>query len=105
VRAGIHSGKATVNDTGYIGLSVHTTARVSSAAHGGQIVVSEKTVAAVEGAGSPGIDFVSLGRHKLPGITQKIELFQVHAQGLRADFPPLRRTGLSSVGRRRSPER
>ena len=37
VRAGIHSGRPTLTDAGYIGLAVHTTARVCSAAHGGQI--------------------------------------------------------------------
>ena len=47
VRAGIHSGRPTLTDVGYIGLAVHTTARVCSAAHGGQIVVSEEARAAV----------------------------------------------------------
>src|SRR5438128_4654854 len=40
VRVGIHSGRPTLTDVGYIGLAVHTTARVCSAAHGGQIVIS-----------------------------------------------------------------
>src|SRR5258705_1291736 len=35
VRVGIHSGRPTLTDLGYIGLAVHTTARVCSAAHGG----------------------------------------------------------------------
>src|SRR5947208_16323117 len=43
VRVGIHSGRPTLTDLGYIGLAVHTTARVCSAAHGGQIVVSAAT--------------------------------------------------------------
>src|SRR6266404_3752050 len=33
VRVGIHSGRPTLTDLGYIGLAVHTTARVCSAAH------------------------------------------------------------------------
>src|SRR5262249_60000305 len=40
VRIGVHSGRPTLTDVGYIGLAVHITARVCSAAHGGQIVVS-----------------------------------------------------------------
>jgi class 3 adenylate cyclase len=36
VRAGIHSGRPTLTDTGYVGLSVHTVARLCSVAHGGQ---------------------------------------------------------------------
>src|SRR5689334_21235209 len=48
VRMGIHSGRPTLTDVGYIGLAVHTTARVCAAAHGGQIVVSSRTRGAVE---------------------------------------------------------
>ena len=52
VRVGIHSGRPTLTDVGYIGLAVHTTARVCSAAHGGQIVVSANTRAAVRDIGA-----------------------------------------------------
>ena len=57
VRAGIHSGRPTLTDDGYIGLSVHTAARVCAVAHGGQIVVTEH-------ARSPGI--LGAGRAALP---------------------------------------
>src|SRR5206468_1130066 len=83
VRVGIHSGRPTLTDVGYIGLAVHTTARVCSAAHGGQIVVSGETRAAVgESAAPPGIRFRSLGRHCLPGLPDAETLFQVQAKGL-----------------------
>ena len=39
VRAGIHGGRPALTDSGYVGLSVHTVARICSVAHGGQIVV------------------------------------------------------------------
>jgi class 3 adenylate cyclase len=96
IRAGIHSGRPTLTDTGYIGLSVHTAARVSSAAHGGQIVVSGATHAAIEGSLPASVRFRSLGRHHLPGLTDEVTLFQVEADGLPADFPPLRTGGASS---------
>ncbi|MDP8958188.1 MAG: adenylate/guanylate cyclase domain-containing protein [Actinomycetota bacterium] len=95
VRAGIHSGRPSLTDTGYIGLSVHTAARVCSAAHGGQIVVSGQTKAALDGRSPAGVSFRSLGRHRLPGLTQAEALFQVEAQGLLANFPPVR-TGTAS---------
>ncbi|HTD47986.1 MAG TPA: adenylate/guanylate cyclase domain-containing protein, partial [bacterium] len=47
VRIGIHSGRPTLTDVGYIGLAVHTAARICAAAHGGQIVVSGETKEAV----------------------------------------------------------
>jgi class 3 adenylate cyclase len=95
VRAGIHSGRPTLTETGYIGLSVHTAARVCSAAHGGQIVVSGKTKTALDGAMPAGVRFHSLGRHRLPGLSRAQSLYQVEAEGLLADFPPLR-TGAAS---------
>jgi class 3 adenylate cyclase len=90
VRAGIHSGRPTLTDTGYVGLSVHTVSRLCSVAHGGQIVVSGKTKVAVAGAMPTGIRLRSLGRHPLAGLSQSEAIFQVHAKGLLTGFPPLR---------------
>jgi class 3 adenylate cyclase len=93
VRVAIHSGRPTLTDTGYIGLSVHTAARVSSMAHGGQVVVSGETRAALKGSLPPEVRLRSLGRHQLPGLTRTVPLFQVEAEGLSTDFPPLRGLG------------
>jgi class 3 adenylate cyclase len=90
VRAGIHSGRPTLTDTGYVGLSVHTVARLCSVAHGGQIVVSSKTKVAMAGSMPAGIRLRSLGRHPLAGLSGSETLFQVHADGLLTGFPPLR---------------
>lgn len=104
VRVGIHSGRPTLTDAGYIGLAVHTTARLCSAAHGGQIVVSAATRAAVGASAPTGIRFRSLGRHRLPGLPDAEMLFQVQAQGLRVTFPRPR-TGRHSVPRRQADDR
>jgi len=104
VRVGIHSGRPTLTDAGYIGLAVHTTARLCSAAHGGQIVVSAATRAAVGASAPTGIRFRSLGRHRLPGLPDAEMLFQVQAQGLRVTFPRPR-TGRHSVPRRQPDDR
>ncbi|TMK84826.1 MAG: adenylate/guanylate cyclase domain-containing protein [Actinobacteria bacterium] len=101
VRAGIHSGRPTLTDTGYIGLSVHTAARVCAAAHGGQIVVSGKTRKAAEGSVPAGVRFRSLGRYRLQGLSQAETLYQVDTEGLAADFPPLRAAAAPSPARRR----
>src|SRR5437899_2833392 len=104
VRVGIHSGRPTLTDVGYIGLAVHTTARVCSAAHGGQIVISGATRAAVAASASTGIRFLSLGRHRLPGLPDVEMLFQVQPQVLRVTFPRPR-TGRHSVPRRQPDDR
>ena len=80
-----------MTDTGYIGLSVHTAARVCWTARGGQIIVSGETKTAIEGSLPAGVGLRSLGRHRLPGLTRAEALFQVEADGLVCDFPPLRR--------------
>lgn len=90
VRAGIHGGRPTLGDTGYVGLSVHTVARICAAAHGGQILVSDRTKHAMKGAMPTGVRLRSLGRHPLPGLPKEEALFQVEAKGLLSDFPPLR---------------
>src|SRR5262245_54775915 len=50
VRIGIHTGRPTLTDSGYVGLAVHAAARICAAAHGGQILLSHSTVPAVEGS-------------------------------------------------------
>ena len=90
VRIGIHSGRPTLTDIGYIGLAVHIVARVCSAAHGGQIVISEMAKNAVGESPSTGIRYRSLGRHRLPGLEEPQGLFQIEANGLPVTFPPPR---------------
>jgi len=87
IRVGIHSGRPTLTDAGYIGLAVHATARVCSAAHGAQIIASAATRVAIGTSAPPGVRFRDLGRHRLPGLPGVETLFQVQAQGLRAAFP------------------
>jgi class 3 adenylate cyclase len=88
VRIGIHSGYPTLTDENYIGMAVHTTARVSAAAHGGQILVSGDTKEATQGSRPDGVRFRSLGAHRLRGLPEPVPLFQVAAPGLITRFPP-----------------
>jgi class 3 adenylate cyclase len=89
VRAGIHTGRPTLTESGYVGLSVHTVARIGSVAHGGQVVVFGRTRLALEEL-PEGITLLSLGPHRLAGLPGEEELFQLVAPGLSDTFPPLR---------------
>jgi class 3 adenylate cyclase len=40
---GLHTGELTLGEEGYLGLDVVPGARIASAAHGGQVLVSETT--------------------------------------------------------------
>jgi class 3 adenylate cyclase len=87
VRIGIHSGYPTLSAPNYIGMAVHTTARICAAAQGGQILVSDATREAARGATPDGVRFMSLGEYRLRGLPAAVPLFQVAAKGLPARFP------------------
>jgi len=88
VRIGIHSGYPTPTPGNYIGMPVHTAARVRSAAHGGQILVSGATREATRELSADGVRFMSLGHFRLRGLPEAVSLFQVAAKGLAVRFAP-----------------
>ena len=90
VRIGIHSGYPTSTPGNYVGIDVNTTSRVCAAGNGGQIVVTANTREAVKSTSAAGVRFVDLGAHRLKGLPQPVEMFQVASKGLAARFPPLR---------------
>jgi len=77
VRMGIHSGRPNLTNGGYVGLSVHAAARICRVAEGGQIIVSRAAVQALGGPVDDGIELLSIGEHRLRGLPQAIELFQL----------------------------
>ena len=87
VRVGIHTGEPSLDPPKYVGLDVHRAARIMSAAHGAQVVLSPTTVALLR----PG-SFVlkDLGRHRLKDLSAPIPLAQLVVDGLPEAFPPLR---------------
>lgn len=90
IRSGLHSGYPTRSGANYVGMAVHTTARVCTAAHGGQVIVSGDTRLALTGMVPPGVRFRDLGSHRLRGIPQPVSLHQVLTAGLGGRFPPPR---------------
>jgi predicted ATPase/class 3 adenylate cyclase len=80
VRVGIHTGEPIVTEDGYVGMDVHRAARIMSAGHGGQVLMSQSTGDLVD------IELRDLGEHRLKDLAQPVRLFQLGA----ADFPPLR---------------
>jgi len=90
LRIGLHRGRPALTDTGYVGLSVHAAARICFAAHGGQIVMSSAVRAAVAESLADGVNLKDLGAWRFRGLPEPIEIFQVEADDLLSDFPPLR---------------
>jgi class 3 adenylate cyclase len=90
IHIGLHTGRPTLTDTGYMGLAVHTAARICFASHGGQILLSGAARKAVERSRPAGVGFRDLGRYQLRGLPKPEALFQVEAQDLPTSFPPPR---------------
>jgi class 3 adenylate cyclase/CheY-like chemotaxis protein len=84
VRMGLHTGAPTLGSNGYVGVDVHRAARVCSAAHGGQILL---TGATRDAAGAEAHD---LGERSLRGLPRPEPLFELVAPGLEQGFPPPR---------------
>jgi predicted ATPase len=97
VRMGIATGEAELRDGEYFGTVLNRTARVMAAGHGGQILLDGATAGLITG-----VDLKPLGLRQLRDIAKPVEVFQVQAEGLRADFPPLK-TVDSTPGNLRRP--
>jgi predicted ATPase/class 3 adenylate cyclase len=93
VRMGIHCGEAARTAAGLVGLEVHRAARVAAVAHGGQVLVSEAAAVLVRDGLPPGVSLADLGVHRLKDLGRPELIFQLHAPGLQAAFPPLRSLG------------
>jgi len=89
VRMGLHTGVAELRDGDYFGRSLNRAARIMSAAHGGQVLVSAATAELVRGHLPAGVTLREMGEHRLKGLLTPERLLQVVAADLRADFPPL----------------
>jgi predicted ATPase/class 3 adenylate cyclase/DNA-binding CsgD family transcriptional regulator len=96
-RMGIHTGEASKTAAGLEGLDVHRAARVAAVAHGGQVLVSEAAAVLVRDSLPPGAALTDLGVHRLKDLGRPEHVFQLHAAGLRAEFPPLRSLGSTAL--------
>lgn len=84
-RMGVHVGDALRTDGHLVGIEVHRAARVASAAHGGQVLV---TGAAVADAGA-GHELDALGPHRLKDFADTTDLWHlvVHSDRRASAFP------------------
>ena len=85
VRMGVHTGVADERGGDYFGPTLNRTARLMSVGHGGQILVSDVAAALLDA------DFhvLDLGEHLLRGLPEPLRIYQVVAEGLALDHPPL----------------
>jgi predicted ATPase/class 3 adenylate cyclase len=89
VRMGLHTGVAELRDGDYFGPSLNRAARIMSAAHGEQVLLSAATAEMTRGQLPEGVTLRPMGEHQLKGLPSPERLLQIVASDLRADFPPL----------------
>jgi class 3 adenylate cyclase len=101
VRMGVSTGSVGLLGDDYVGLEIHRVARICAAAHGGQVVVSQS----VKNLVRESTQLVDLGDYSLAGLTQPERLYQLIAEGLATEFPPLRVKPVASrrIGRLHHP--
>ena len=80
IRVGVHTGEPVLDPPKYVGVDVHKAARIMSAAHGGQVLLSGATRELVAE------DVLDLGRHRLKDFPEPVSLYQLGSDR----FPPLR---------------
>jgi predicted ATPase/class 3 adenylate cyclase len=80
IRVGVNTGEPLLDPPKYVGPDVHKAARIMSAAHGGQVLLSGATHELVAE------DVLALGRHRLKDFAEPVSLYQLGSDR----FPPLR---------------
>lgn len=95
VRMGIHTGAAQLNDTtastaytGYTALA--TTARIMSAGHGGQILISNATQSVIRDELPKHVSLRDMGERRLKDLILPERIYQLNVPGLPSEFAPLK---------------
>jgi len=90
VRMGLHTGPAELSGNDYaVSHTLNRVARVMSAGHGGQILLSREVADLVSRELPSGVSLRDLGEHHLKGMLHPEHLYQVTVPDLTQDFPPL----------------
>jgi class 3 adenylate cyclase len=89
VRMGLHTGEPQLGEHGYVGIDVVRAARICSAGHGGQILLSETTRALLGNALPAGASVLDLGEQNLKDI-QHERIFQLSLDEQPVDSRPLK---------------
>jgi len=90
VRIALHAGEARLREGDYYGPALNRTARILAAGHGGQILLSQAVERLTSASFPEGVALRDLGERSLKDLTDPERLFQLVADDLQAEFPPLR---------------
>lgn len=85
-RMGIHTGSARRRSGNYFGVDISRCARIRSAAHGGQVLLSQATLDGIS-AWPAGASVRDLGRHRLKDLALSEQIYQLCHPDIPSDFP------------------
>lgn len=89
VRMALHTGTAETRDDDYFGPTLNRVARLESAGHGGQILVSQVAEGLLRDSLPDGVSLLDMGAHRLKDLLRPEQIYQVNAPGLPTEFPAL----------------
>ena len=101
LRCGLHAGVVERRDNDYFGRAVNRAARIMTAAHGGQVLLSHVVATLVSKDLPPQVALRDLGAVRLRDLADPERVFQVLHPQLRADFPALEIAERQSSQRRK----
>lgn len=90
VRMALHSGIAEERDGNYYGPSLNRAARLLSAGHGGQVLVSGSTHELLRDHLPSDASLRDMGQHRLKDLASPEHIFQIVSPDLAVDFPALK---------------
>ena len=90
VRCGLHTGVVERRDNDFFGIPVNRAARIMSAAHGGQVLLSQAVVDCVREILPAAVSLRSLGKVRLKDLATPEHVYQVVHPDLQHVFPALR---------------
>ncbi|MCJ7659484.1 MAG: tetratricopeptide repeat protein [Anaerolineales bacterium] len=90
VRMALHSGETEERGDDYVGPLLNRVARLMSAAHGGQVLMTQATYELVRDNLPEGVRMRDMGEHRLKDLERPERVYQLVAVDLPQDFPPLK---------------
>ncbi|GMQ86267.1 MAG: hypothetical protein BMS9Abin07_1840 [Acidimicrobiia bacterium] len=90
VRMALHSGEAEERDGDYFGPTLNRAARLMSAGHGGQVLVSQSAFEIIGETAPEELALDDLGDHRLKDLDRAVRIYQLLHPALPAEFAALR---------------
>lgn len=90
VRMALHTGVTEERGDDYVGPALNRVARLMSAGHGGQVLITQVTYELLWDDLPAEVSLRDLGEHRFKDLVRPEHVYQLVSPGLLSDFPPLK---------------